>query len=49
MQEGERWELEDDPRHEIRVSQMGLGDESKAVSALGVRMTDEDDGNELDA
>ena len=30
---GERWELEADPRHvEILISQMGLGDESKAVS-----------------
>ena len=28
---------------------MGLGNESKAVSTLGVRMTDEDDGKELDA
>ena len=30
---GERWELEADPRHvETLVSQMGLGNESKAVS-----------------
>ena len=28
---------------------MGLGDESKAVSTPGVRMTDEDDGKECDA
>ena len=43
---GERWE----PRHiEILISQMGLGDESKAVSTLGMRMTDEDDGKECDA
>ena len=28
---------------------MGLGDESKAVSTLGVRLTDEDDGKECDA
>ena len=43
-------ELEADPRHvEILVSQMGLGNESKAVSTLGVRMTHEDDGKELDA
>ena len=28
---------------------MGLGDESKAVSTLGVRMTDDDDGKECDA
>ena len=47
---GERWELEDDTRDvEILVSQMGLGDESKAVSTLGVRLTDEDDGKECDA
>ena len=46
---GERWELEADPRHvEILVSQVGLGDESKPVSTLGVRMTDEDDGKECD-
>ena len=39
-EEGERWELEADPRHvEILVSQMGLGGE---MSSLGVRMTDED-------
>ena len=45
---GERWELEADPRHvEILVSQMGLSDESKAVSAPGVRTTDEEDGKEL--
>ena len=42
--------LEADPRHvEILVSQMGLSNESKAVSTLGVRTTDEDDGKELDA
>ena len=47
-EEGERWEIEADPRHvEILVS--GLNNESKAVSTLGVRMTDEDDGKELDA
>ena len=47
---GERWEIEADPRHvEILVSQMGLNNVSKAVSAPGVRMTDEDDGKELDA
>ena len=47
---GERWEIEADPRHvEILVSQMGLNNESKAVSTPGVRMTDEDDGKELDA
>ena len=34
---------------EILMSQVGLGDVSKAVSTLGVRMTDEDDGKELDA
>ena len=46
---GERWELEADPRHvEIPVSQMGLSNESKAVSTPGVR-TDEEDGKELDA
>ena len=45
---GERWEIEADPRHvEILVSQMGLSIESKAVT--GVRMTDEEDGKELDA
>ena len=39
-----------DPRHfETLVSQMGLGDESDAVSTLGVRMTDEHDGKECDA
>ena len=37
---GDRWELEADPRHvEILVSQMGLGDESKAVSTPCHRMT----------
>ena len=37
-----------DPRHvEILVSQMGLSNESKAVSTLGVRMTGEEDGKEL--
>ena len=42
---GERWEIEADPRHvEILVSQMGLNNESKAVSTPGVRMTDEVDG-----
>ena len=47
---GERWELEADPRHdEILVSQMGLGNESKAVSTPGVRMMDEDDGKELES
>ena len=47
---GERWEIEADPRHvEILVSQMGLNNESKAVSTPGVRMTDEDDGKGLDA
>ena len=46
---GERWD-EADPRHvEILVSQMGLGNESKAVSTLGVRTTDEEDGKELGA
>ena len=28
---------------------MGLGNESKTLSTLGVRMTDEEDGQELDA
>ena len=43
-------EIEADPRHvEILVSQMGLNNESKAVSTPAVRMTDEDDGKELDA
>ena len=39
------------PRHEeILVSQMGLSNESKAVSTLGSRTTDEEeDGKELDA
>ena len=38
---GERWEIEADSRHvEILVSQMGLNNESKAVSTPGVRMTD---------
>ena len=47
---GERWELEADPRHvEILVSQMGLRNESKAVSTPGVLTTDEKDGKELDA
>ena len=47
---GERWELEADPRHvEILVSQMGLSNESKAVSTPVVRTTDEEDGKELDA
>ena len=46
----ERRELEADPRHvEILVLQMGLSDESKAVSTPGVRTTDEEDGKELDA
>ena len=36
---GERWELEADPRQlESLASQMGLGDESKAVSTLCLRM-----------
>ena len=35
-------------RHvEILVSQMGLSNESKAVSTPGVRTTDEEDGKEL--
>ena len=47
---GERWELEADPRHvEILVSQVGLSNESKAVSTPGVRTSDEEDGRELDA
>ena len=47
---GERWELEADPRHvEIMVSQMGLSDESIAVSTPGVRTTDEEDDKELGA
>ena len=47
---GERWELEADPRHvEILASQMGLSNESKAVSTLGVRTTGEEDGKELGA
>ena len=47
---GERWELEADPRHvEILVSQMGLSNESKAVSTPGARTTDEEDGKELGA
>ena len=47
---GERWELEADPRYvENLLPQMGLGNESEAVSTAGVRMTDEDDGKELDA
>ena len=46
----ERWELETDPRHvEILITQMVLGDESDAVSTPGVRMTDENEGKELDA
>ena len=45
-----RHALEADPRHvEILVSQMGLSNESKAVSTPRVRTTDEDDGKELDA
>ena len=45
---GERWELEADPRHmEILVAQMGLNNESQAVSLPGVRTTDEEDGKEL--
>ena len=44
---GERWELKADPRHmEILVSQKGLSNESKAVSTLVVRTTDEEDGKE---
>ena len=31
------------------MSQVGLSNESKAVSSLGVRTTDEEDGEELDA
>ena len=47
---GQRWEPEADPRHvEILVSQMGLGNESKAASTPFVRTTDEEDGKELDA
>ena len=47
---GKRSEIEADPRHvEILVSQMGLSDESKAVSTPDVRTTDEEDGNELGA
>ena len=47
---GERWELKADPQHvEVPVSQMGLSNESKAVSSLRVRTTDEEDGKELDA
>ena len=47
---GERWELEADFRHvEILVSQMGLSNESKAVSTSGVRTNDEEVGKELDA
>ena len=34
---------------EILVSQMALGNESKAVSIPGVRMTSKEDGKELDA
>ena len=34
---------------EILVSQMGLGNESKAVSTLGVQTTGEENGKELDA
>ena len=50
MHREERWELEADTRHvEILVSQKGLGDESKAMSTFGVRITDEDDGKECDA
>ena len=33
----------------ILVSQVGLSNESKAVSSLGVRTTDEEDGKELGA
>ena len=37
-------------RHvEVLVSQMGLSNESRAVSTLGVRTTDEEDGKELGA
>ena len=47
---GKRWELEADPRHvDILVSQMGLSNESKAVSTPGVRTTEEEDGKELGA
>ena len=34
---------------EILVSQMGLNSEGKVVSTLGLRMTDEENGKELDA
>ena len=41
-QGGVRWELQADPRHvEILVSQMGLDDESNAVTARSARMTDD--------
>ena len=47
---GERREIEADPRHvEILVSQMGLSNESKAVSTPGVRTADEEDDKELSA
>ena len=47
---GERWEFEANPRHvEILVSQVGLNNESKAVSTPAMRTTDEEDGKELDA
>ena len=47
---GARWEIEADPQHvEILASQMGLGNESSAVSTPGVWTTDEEDGKELDA
>ena len=47
---GERWELEANPRHvENLLSQMGLSNESKAVSTPGVRSTDEEDDKERDA
>ena len=47
---GERWEIEGDPRHvEILVSQMGLSNESKAVSTPGEWTTDEEHGNVLGA
>ena len=45
-----RAEGEADPRHvEILMSQMGVSNESKAVSTPGVRRTDEEDGKELGA
>ena len=47
---GKRWELEADPRHvEILVSQMGLSNESEAVSTPGVRTSDVVVGKECGA